>query len=92
MNPDPKQTKPRIVIIMDDGLITSVITPEYSVDVLIIDYDIEGVDEDRLTTFDEDGPAYARIIEAESDQGQDRWARRAFEHFEKVLKNESPPE
>lgn len=72
-------TPAQIVIIMEGGLITSVITTGQPAEVLIVDYDIEGADEDRLLTLDEDGPAYCTLHQAEADKGQDRWARRAFE-------------
>ena len=78
-------SKAEIVIIIEDGLITSILTPDQDADVLIIDYDIEGADEDRLITFDEDGPAYATLHEAQTEGGQDRWARRAFETYKKNI-------
>lgn len=46
----------KIVIIMDGGLIQDVITDQEEAEVLIIDYDIEGADEDDLkSTQSSDG-------------------------------------
>lgn len=77
----------KIAIIMEGGLIESIITCGVPVDVLVVDYDIEGADEDRLIELDEDGPAYVTLQSAQSDQGQDRWAMRAFEQFEESQKS-----
>lgn len=77
----------KIAIIIDGGLIQSIITCGVPVDVLVVDYDIEGVDENRLIELDEDGPAYVTLHRAESDQGQDRWAIRAFGQFEESQKS-----
>ena len=40
--------KPKIIIVLDGGLIRNVMSTEY-IDVAIIDYDIEGIPEEDLT-------------------------------------------
>lgn len=42
-------SKPRIVIAVEGGVITSVISDTEGVEVMILDYDIEGTDEEDLT-------------------------------------------
>ena len=71
-------TPTQIVIIIEGGLVQSVISTGEPAEVLIVDYDIDGADEDDLLTLDEDGPAYCTIHEADATAGQDRWAIRAF--------------
>lgn len=73
----------RIVIIMDGGLIEQIITAGVPVEVLIMDYDIEGADEDRIVDLgiDKDGPAYVSLHQAEQ---QGAYADQAFAAFKEL--------
>lgn len=77
-----KTSKPKVVIVLDGGLVQDILST-IAVDVAVVDYDVEGVDEDRLTEIPQGDdrpaePAYCWY------QRADRMPKRIREMFRAV--------
>jgi hypothetical protein len=57
----------KLVILVEGGLIIDIISAGVPVEVVVVDYDIEGADEYRITTVPTNPPAKAYITGYESD-------------------------
>ena len=71
----------KVVIVMDGGLINQVLTAGPEIEVVIVDYDIEGIAENNIETLDEDGPAY---ISRHSVDVNGEFVLKAFEAAERL--------
>lgn len=82
--------QPRIVIVMEGGLIQGVCSDEAGVDVLVCDYDIDGIDEESSVYASPDGSkGYHTMMEANKETGLvEAWFSRALLHLKEESKNE----
>ena len=77
--------KPRVLVTIDNGV--GYVYVEGEVEVLLVDWDVEGTDQDRLTT-----DPYGTTCSISSGFGYDDDIPKFFEHFKTDLENPDEPE
>jgi hypothetical protein len=69
----------KICVIVEGGLVQAVMTGGVPVEVIVADYDVEGVDETRLLDFDGGGAAYVSRYMADDSPADRKAVALAFE-------------
>lgn len=80
--------KVRLVIELDGGIVHCVYSDDPNVEILIADYDVEGIDPTEYTKHTDDGAASEYIILAPGVLHNPRWISRIYSQKEKENANE----